>query len=394
MNTPPVIRNPALTGFVSLDGTASHGIEDLFEGDPASRLRGVPTSVRARYEHAALALPDTVGPMHAYANWLPYLRFPSLNEGGTPMTDAPALAGSLGVRSLQVKREASNPTGSHKDRMTPLALARAIEVGAPGVMCASSGNAAISLAAYAAAASMPCRIMVTPDIADGYRRLLERMGAELIVCASYAARWEAMRRMVAQHWYPVTNYTLPAVGSNPFGVQGYKTIAFEIWQQLGQVDAVVVPCARGDLIWGIFEGYRHMQQAGIIAAMPALHAAEPFPRIAKVLAGHATTTDFFAGATIQFSIAGDTVTDQSVRAVRDSGGSAVYVSDHEARLAQASAARSGIDLEISACGALAAVAQLKAGGQLTAASSVVVIGTANSAREPAASLPPLLPSFG
>ena len=44
-------------------------------------------------EHAALALPDTVGPMHAYANWLPYLRFPSLNEGGTPMTDAPALAG-------------------------------------------------------------------------------------------------------------------------------------------------------------------------------------------------------------------------------------------------------------------------------------------------------------
>lgn len=384
-----VIRNPLLTGFASLDGRSSYGVGDWFEGDPASRAEGSPTSLSAQYNRPALTLPDTVGPMQAYANWLPYVSFPSLNEGGTPMVDLPALAESLGVQSLAVKCEAANPTGSHKDRMTPLALARAIEVKARGVVCASSGNAAISLAAYAAAASMPCRIVITQRISDGYRRLLTRMGAELIVCATSHGRWDAVRTLVEQGWYPITNYAIPAVGSNPYGVQGYKTIAFEIWQQLGHVDAIVVPCARGDLIWGIGEGYREMKAAGIISALPTLHAAEPFPRISKILEGQAKTTDHFPGETIQFSIAGDTATDQAVRAVRDSGGSAVYVSDSEALDAQLIAARQGIDLEISAACALGAIPIMLSRKTLSAASRVVVIGTANSAREPATNLPPL-----
>lgn len=384
-----VMRNPLLQGFISLDGRSTYGVGDWYEGDPVSRQAGKPTSLTAIYGKSTRALPRSVGSMQAYGDWLPYLRFPSLNEGGTPMVDLDGLAAELGIARLGMKREASNPTGSHKDRMSPLALARAMEIGAKGVVCASSGNAAISLAAYAAAASVPCRIVVTPHISDGYRRLLSRMGAELVVCASSHGRWETVRTLVDQGWYPITNFSIPAVGSNPYGVQGYKTVAFEIWQQYGHVDAVVVPCSRGDLIWGIGEGFREMREMGILAAVPRLHAAEPFPRISRILAGTSQTTDHFPGETIQFSIAGDTATDQAVRAVRDSAGSAVFVDDAAAQAAQAQSARHGIDLEISSASALGAVPILRSRAQIDAESVVVIIGTANSAREPAAALAPL-----
>lgn len=384
-----VIRNPLLVGFRSLDGDSRYGIGDWFEGDPTSRERGAPTSLAAEYQHAIRALPENVGPLLSYGAWLPYLEFPTLNEGGTPVVDVPDLAKMLGLRKLIVKRESANPTGSHKDRMTPLALARAIEVGAEGVVCASSGNAAISLAAYAALAKMPCRILVTAAIADGYRRLLERMGAELVVCKDSHDRWTAMAELARRDWFPITNYAIPAVGSNPYGVQGYKTVAYELFQQVGRVDALVVPCARGDLIWGINEGYKDLKAIGLIERVPALYAAEPYPRVSKVLTGHALSTDFFPGKTTQFSIAGDTATDQAVRAVTESKGGAVAVDDATALSAQKLCARHGLDLEISSASAIGAISILKKRGLMSETDIVVAIGTANSAREPALALEPL-----
>ncbi|APD13348.1 pyridoxal-phosphate dependent enzyme [Pandoraea pulmonicola] len=387
-----VIRNPLLIGFRSLDGKSHYAVGDWFEGDPESRKRGMPTSLAAEYRQSVAQLPSCVGPLRTYGAWLPYVDFPSLNEGGTPTVDLPALAVSFGLRKLVVKRESANPTGSHKDRMTPLALARAIEIGMNGVVCVSSGNAAISLAAYAAAAAVPCRVLVTASIPDGYRTLLERMGAEIIVCRTHLDRWTAMSEMVVSGWFPITNYVLPAVGSNPYGVQGYKTIAYELFQQEGQIDAVVVPCARGDLIWGIGEGFKDLKRAGLLKSVPSLHAVEPFPRLSKVLSGHAKSTDLFPGQTPQFSIAGDTTTDQAVRAVVESCGSAVCVNDTAAIAAQAEAARHGLDLELSAASALGAVPLLKATGALADDTKVVVIGTASSAREPVPILIPLVPA--
>ncbi len=65
---------------------------------------------------------------------------------------------------------------------------------------------------------VPCRIAITQHISEGYRRLLTRMGGELIVCASSHGRWNAVRALVAQGWYPITNYAIPAAGSDPYGV--------------------------------------------------------------------------------------------------------------------------------------------------------------------------------
>ncbi|MGF6641671.1 pyridoxal-phosphate dependent enzyme [Paraburkholderia sp. MM6662-R1] len=384
-----IIRNPHLQGFRSLDGKSSYAIGDWFEGDPTSRREGCPTSLAATYSQLPASLPAIVGPMVMYGDWLPYKNFPSLGEGGTPLVALANLAKVLDVGSVLLKREAANPTGSHKDRMTPLVVARAIDVGARGLVCASSGNAAVSLAAYSAAAGVPCVVITTPSITDAYRHFLDRAGAEIIVVSSPRERWDLMAKMVADGWYPVTNYSIPAVGSNPWGVQGYKTVAYELWQQAGPLDAIVVPCSRGDLLWGIAEGYSDLQRSGLVTRSPALYAVEPFPRLSLVLTGRASVTSEFAGTTRQFSLGGDTVTDQAVRAVRNSRGIAVCVSDFAAIDAQKLAARHGVDLELGSAATLSAVATLREEGLLDEKSMLAVLGTAASPREPAAALPPL-----
>ncbi|MCC7275660.1 MAG: pyridoxal-phosphate dependent enzyme, partial [Alphaproteobacteria bacterium] len=313
-------------------------------------------------------------------------------EGGTPLLPLPGAARRHGLGSLLVKREAANPTGSHKDRMSPLVVARAVERGARGVICASSGNAAISVAAYAAAAGLPCRIVTTPALTDAYRRLLLRTGAEIAATERPLDRWALVARAVRDDgWFPATNYALPPVGSNPFGVEGYKTLAFELYLDPGPLDAILVPTARGDLIWGIGAGYRMLAAAGLLHGQPPrLVAVEPLPRLEAVLAGRLDIRDTVAGSTLQFSTAGATMTDQALRAVRDSGGTAITVGDDAALAAQAALAAAGIDLELSSAAAYAAVSSLVARGDLRRGDRVCLIGTAGSAREPAtAPLPPL-----
>lgn len=388
------LRNPHLAGFAALDGIARYGVEDLFEGCPRAAAAGAPTSVAAAYEGAA-PWPSPAGPgMARHAARLPYLRFPSLGEGATPLLPLPAAAG---LGALWLKREAANPTGSHKDRMSPLAVARALEVGARGILASSSGNAALSAAAYAAATGLPCRVIVTPALTDAYRRAIARTGAEFIVCRDSLARWGVAARLVREDgWFPLTNHLVPPVGSNPFGVEGYKTIAYEIAEALGAApDAVLVPTARGDLIWGIGAGFRELAAEGVIIGAPRLIAVEPIPRLTRVLAGTAAVTDAFPGTTLQFSTAGGTATDASLRAVRDSGGTAIHVPDDAALEGQAALARLGLDAELCGGGAYAAIAMARASGALREGETAVMILTAGSAREPAGDpLPPLAVTEG
>jgi len=382
-------RNPRLAGFAALDGLARYGVQDLFEGCPRAAASGTPTSVAAVYERSA-PWPSPGGRgMERHGARLPYLAFPSLGEGDTPML---ALPPCRGLGALWLKRESANPTGSHKDRMSPLAVARALEIGARGILASSSGNAALSAAAYAAAAGLACAVIVTPDLTESYRRAIERTGAHFVVCQDSLARWHVAARMVRDEgWFPLTNHLLPPVGSNPFGVEGYKTIAYEIAEQLGAApDAVLVPTARGDLLWGIGAGFRELAEEGVIAGPPRLIAVEPIPRLSLVLAGKAAVSDSFAGTTRQFSTAGGTATDASLRAVRDSVGTAIRVPDEAAEQGQRALARLGFDAELCAGGVHAAIGLAHQQGALRDGETVVMILTASSAREPAAAaLPPL-----
>ncbi|GJD65529.1 pyridoxal-phosphate dependent enzyme [Methylobacterium frigidaeris] len=290
----------------------------------------------------------------------------SLGEGGTPQIGAPDLAAAVGLGRLSLKLEWCNPTGSHKDRMSAQLLARARERGARLVVGASSGNAGVSLAAYAARAGLGAEVATTPAMPAGARRAICAYGARLVEVADSAARWEHVGRRVAEGAFAATNYRRPAVGTNPFGIAGYKALAAEIAAQ-GLPDLVVVPCARGDLLSGLLLGF---DELGL--GMPRLVAAEPFPRLARVLAG-ADYRASFPGTTAQLSIGGDTVTFQALHALRESRGTAIVVDDAAAWAAQRRLGRAGLHAELAAAAAVAALFVLGAEGSLAGRHAVALL---------------------
>ncbi|CAD6560758.1 Threonine synthase [Paraburkholderia sabiae] len=360
-------------------------VGDYPGGCPDSRLAGRPTSVAAVYASTSgVVPPNDKQDMRRWGPYLPYLDWPSLGEGGTPMIELR----SPSLKRLWVKAEWMNPTGSHKDRMSPLAVARALEVNAGGIVCASSGNAGVSLACFASRAGLASRVFVTPSLPKPVQRALTTYGTEIVVVENSLERWRVMEKAVHEEgWFPLTNFHLPAVGSCAWGVEGYKTVAFELANDCRDgLDAVIVPTARGDIIWGIAAGFFSLAGQGHWKGkVPKLIAVEPFPRISKVLRNEALIGDEFPGSTKQASIAGTTATDQSLRAVVDTGGTAIAVSDESAAQAQRHLAdQFGIYLELCAAAAYAAIPQLLADGHLVEADKVALIGTSAGYRDPIA----------
>ncbi|WP_210201594.1 pyridoxal-phosphate dependent enzyme [Bosea sp. CS1GBMeth4] len=305
---------------------------------------------------------------------LPYPDAPSLGEGATPLVPLPDLASELQLGGLSAKLEWCNPTGSHKDRMSAQLIARALDRGAARMVAASSGNGGLSVAAYAARAGLAAEIAVTDALPRVYRSAITAHGASLVSVADSMARWQHLAKRVEEGAFAATNYKLPAIGTNPFGIEGYKTIAAELASGT-MPDLVVVPCSRGDLLSGIRLGFEEIGEH-----LPMLVAAEPFPRLGRVLAG-ADYREQFAGETAQASIAGSTVTWQAVEALRASAGRAVPVADEAARAAQRRLAACGLWAELSAASALAALAALAQGGAMAGRHAVIVL-TGSGLRDP------------
>ncbi len=359
----------------------SDAVVDLGVGCVACLEQGYPVSLRVDYERERNRLPQqSATGMMRYAAQLPYIDFPTLGEGTTPLVELPTLAESYGIDRLWIKNEGQNPTGSHKDRMSALAVARAASLGRETVVAASSGNAGASLAAYAGAANLRCVIISTAKINPVWKRAIRMAGAELILTETAKERWQIMRQKVEEEgWYPVTNYLNPPTGSNPFGVQGYKTVAYEIVEQCaGEMPTVViVPTARGDLLWGIWQGFL---ESGC-SERPRLVAVEPFARLSRVLVGEDYRQSFAGEPHAMSSIGGATATYQSMVALRDSQGLAVEVSTPETEEAQQALARHGFYTELSAAAVLAGLQILLGDGQIAASDRVVLVVTSHGYKE-------------
>lgn len=319
---------------------------------------------------------------YKWGEWLPFVDGISLGEGETPCLPMPRLARLLGVAQLSAKHEGSNPTGSHKDRMSAQAVTRALDVGADLVVLASSGNAAISAAAYCAAAGLACEVATYHEMPEPFVRALRHFGAWRVAFSTGQERWAHVRHRVERDGaFPLTNYSVPAVGSPVFGVEGYRAIAMECVSQGCVPDHVLVPTARGDLLWGIYSGMRDLHSQGLIDRMPRLWAVEPFPRLSRVLAGASVHGDF-DGKTAQFSVAGNTVTLQQQIAVQASGGGAVAVDDRRAAAGMARLAQEGFWVELCAGATLAALSDLVVQGQVQSSEHALLLLTARGDRDP------------
>jgi threonine synthase len=214
-------------------------------------------------------------------------------------------------------------------------------------------------------------------------------GAQLTEFEDSLSRWPFVERLCkTQDAFAATNYLKPPVGTHPFGVEGYKPIAFEIAAAMttdGMLRAptdILVPTARGDLLWGMLLGWQALHRAGRVAQVPRLHAVEPFPRLSRALIA-GDCRPLWPGDTAQYSIAGNTSTLQALEALRRSGGIALNVSDADAAHARAQLMAMGVAAELSSASALAAVAQLRHAGVVDAESEVVVMITSDGRRDAA-----------
>lgn len=378
------VRNPRLTGLCCLHCGAIYPLQLLHNGCPVCRLQGLHVSLRAHY-----APGDTV-------HQLPYGEGIQLGEGNTPLLDMPGLSRDLGVLRLSIKDESRNPTGSHKDRMSAMGVNQALDFGAHTVVLASSGNAAVSAARYAQAAGLACEVATYEGMPSTYVQQLNQLGAQRFAFADNAARWAFVQMRAQQPGYlALTNHHLPALGSAPLAVEGYKAIAHECHASGCVPDHVMVPTARGDLVWGIYAGFHELLVAGHLQRLPRIWVVEPLARLSLVLGGMdamsavrstadslQALTGHFPGVTDQFSTAGSTVTYLQWQAVDRTAGGAVVVGDAKARAARRLLTREGVSAELCAAAGLAAAQQLRARQTIAADAHVLLMLTASATHDP------------
>ncbi len=194
--------------------------------------------------------------------------FPHLHVGWTPVYDVPRLASHLGIKKLFVKDDGRNPTSSFKDRASSVGVLKAIEFGFNTVACASTGNAASSLAGLSAAVGLKSYIFVPQRAPEPKVTQLLIFGATVFkVQGTYENAFDLCREACEKFgWYNRNS------GTNPFLVEGKKTAGLEIAEQCANnlPDWVVVSVGDGCTIGGIGKGLQEMKRLGIIDRVPRL----------------------------------------------------------------------------------------------------------------------------
>ena len=305
----------------------------------------------------------------------------SLGEGGTPLIPVRGRMTSDTIE-LFIKDESRNPTWSHKDRLNFAVVSTALKVQAKGVVAASSGNHGGSAAAYSARSGLP-GVILTTTRAPAIASFLQAYGQTIVAVPDVYTRWELMARLVNERGYhPASNQTTPPT-NHPFGSEGYKTIAYELYLQLGKraPEAVLVPVGFSELIFGIYKGFVELKKFGFIEKLPRMIACEPSAGapLKKALAMDVPTLLVETDDSDAYSIAVPVNSYRGVVAVKGSDGAAVAVSDEEAKAAQYQLGRMGIWSELSSAIAFSGVNHLSSLG--IEAGPVVVINTSSGFKD-------------
>lgn len=299
----------------------------------------------------------------------------SLQEGHTPLLFLENLSEKLGVE-LHVKVEGANPTGSFKDRGMALAVAKAKEEGSTTVVCASTGNTSASAAAYAARAGMKC-IVVIPDgkIAQGKLAQAVMYGAEIY---SLDGNFDEALQMVRQlsEELPIT-----LVNSlNPYRIEGQKTAAFEVCDQLGKApDVLALPVGNAGNITAYWRGFQEYHQARG-TGLPEMRGFEAEGAAAIVQNRVIPNPETIATA---IRIGNPASWEHAVRAAQDSNGKIDFVTDEEMLYAYKLLAQTeGVFAEPASSASVAGVIKQLNSGELAKGKQVVAVLTGNGLKDP------------
>jgi len=300
-----------------------------------------------------------------------------LGEGATPLLRAPRLGAALGVPGLRIKAEGLNPTGSFKARGMAAAVSRAAELGATGLVAPSAGNAGGALAAYGAAAGLPVTVVMPRDVPVVNRDEAAVMGAEVILHDGLIDECGAVAREIAAETGAFDMSTL----KEPYRVEGKKTMGLELAEDLGWAlpDVVVYPTGGGTGLVGMWKAFAELEALRFIGPeRPRMVSvqAEGCAPIVRAFSEGAETAERWEGASTRAgglrvpAAVGDKLI---LAALRESGGTAVAVSEEALTEAQGLAGRlAGMYVAPESGAALAAVRTLVERGDVGASESVVV----------------------
>jgi len=190
----------------------------------------------------------------------------SMGEGGTPLVKARRLAKSAGLDHLYFKDETRNPTNSFRDRCAALMVSNAVDFGYRSVVCATNGNLGASLAAYCAKSGLTCHIVVPKNVDMGklaqmliYDAVIEEYGE--IVDDSLKRADELAKEM---GWYQ------GSVEFNPLSIEALKTIAYEVYEQIGVPDWFIISMGSGGTLYAVWKGFRELEIRGEVNSLPRM----------------------------------------------------------------------------------------------------------------------------
>ena len=300
----------------------------------------------------------------------------SLAEGNTPLYDAPRSADYCGLSALRLKHQGNNPTGSFKDTGMTVAVTQALNLGMRVVACASTGNTAASLAAYAARARMACAILVPEgQVSDAKLAQSLEYGAKVL---EIEGNFDVCMRVIKELAEQSSLYLVNSI--NPFRIEGQKTVAFELAEQLdwNVPDHLVVPGGNLGNSSAFGKGFRELSRLNLISKQPRIsviqaEGAAPFARYfgesvfvneeqPKTLA-----TAIKIGAPVSWK--------KAWRAVHETGGHVITVSEQEIADAKAMIGRDGVGCEPASATTVAGIRKLVGDGVIKKDETVAAVLT-------------------
>ncbi len=314
-----------------------------------------------------------------YAEVLPPCEPVTMGEGWTPLIEQPRLRERLGVAQLWVKDESFNPTGTFKARGLSVAVSMAKQLGAKSLALPSAGNAGGALAAYAARAGLEASVVMPADTPEANIVECRGFGARVILldglisdCGKYVAE-----NKDKEGWFDVSTF------KEPYRAEGKKTMAYELFEQIGELpDVIVYPTGGGVGLIGMWKAFEEMEELGWITPerprMVSVQASGCAP-IVKAFEQHAESSEFWENATTLASglrvpkAFADWLILQVLYA---SNGTAVAVSDEEILQACREIAKAeGILAAPEGAACWAALQKLRLSGWLRASDRVVWFNT-------------------
>ncbi len=325
-----------------------------------------------------------------YADALPLESGVSIQEGSTPLYEVPRLEESVGVETLRIKHEGMNPTGSFKDRGMTVGVAVARELGVDRLACASTGNTSAALAAYGTRADMETLVLLPAGkVAAGKVAQASLHGARILeVDGNFDACLDVVQDLASRG----EAYLLNSL--NPFRLEGQKTIGLEIAEAFQAdygtwPDRIVLPVGNAGNTSALYKAFRELVQAGELAVdeVPKLtgvqaEGAAPMVEAIENDADEVRRWEDVETRATAIRIGNPVNAPKALPGIRETGGTAIAVSDEEITDAQRALAGEGIGVEPASAASLAGLRKLRAEGVVDDDERVVCLTTGHLLKDP------------